>query len=90
MASDFADDIHAHETWQPRPLQPSILAEWTGGVLPAGFRFGPSARVETRRGPRATGLVVTLLGLEPEPRYLVELASGERVETRQWILQEAD
>lgn len=91
IAADFADDVHAHRTWKPRRLGPAIVARWVAGELPADVRFGMNAAVEVRSRPPypAKGKVISLLGLEPEPRYLVELASGDEIEARQVNLQEA-
>jgi len=91
VASDFADDPSAHHTWQPRRLMPEIVDHWMAGDLPAGVKFALNDPVEIRFGSRrgATGAVISLIGLEPEPRYLVELASGEDVEERQFSLQAA-
>jgi hypothetical protein len=90
VASEFADDIHAHEEWQPRRLESQSVERWMTGDFPEGVKFGPRAPVEIRHGVRrGTGSVVGLVGLEPEPRYLVELSSGERVEVRQFSLQDA-
>jgi hypothetical protein len=90
VASEFARDIYAHEKWRPRRLQSETVKRWMAGDLPEGVKFGPGAPVEIRfRAPRGAGSVVGLAGLEPEPRYLVELPSGDRIEVRQFCLQDA-
>lgn len=91
VAAAFADDLHAHRTWKPRRLEPAIVERWMAGEFPADVKFGLNAAVEVRLRPPygAKGAVIALLGLEPEPRYLVELASGDEIEARQSNLQEA-
>jgi hypothetical protein len=89
MASDFADDVRAHETWRPRRLDPATLERWRLGDLPPGVKFGPGIDVEIRfglnRGKR--GLIVVLLGLEPLPRYLIRLPTGDSLEEGEYSLQ---
>ena len=89
VASDFADDPDAHKTWQPRRLAPDTVDRWMAGDLPTGVRFALNEPVEIRFGARrgTKGCVISLVGLEPEPRYLVELGSGENMEVRQFSLQ---
>lgn len=91
MASDFGRSIHAHETWRPRRLDRATLARWKANELPEGVTFALSAPVEIRFGQRrgAKGAVAGLVGLEPQPRYLVALPSGETVEVGQYSLQSA-
>ena len=90
VASGFADDIHAHEKWQPRRLESETLNRWMDGELPAGVKFALNAPVDTRFGrSRGMGCVVGLVGLEPEPRYIVELSSGDSIEIGQFSLQDA-
>ncbi len=92
VASDFAHDVRAHERWQPRRLEPAIVDSWIAGDLLAGVKFGRNAPVKIRFGPSrdAEGKVISLTGLEPEPRFLIELASGEDVEELQCVLEPAD
>jgi hypothetical protein len=45
VASDFADDVHAHRTWQPRRFEPVIAERWMAGELPPGVKFGLNASV---------------------------------------------
>jgi hypothetical protein len=91
MASDFGHSIHAHETWRPRRLDQETIDGWMTNDLPEGVTFGVEAAVEIRFGQRrgTKGTVIGLLGLEPQPRYLVELPSGETVEVGQYSLQKA-
>jgi hypothetical protein len=89
VASDLADDIHAHRRWQPRRLRSETVERWKAGDLRDDVDFGLDARVEVRFGldRGTTGRVLELVGLEPEARYLLELDSGERVERSQRSLQ---
>jgi hypothetical protein len=82
VQADFAHDIHAHETWQPRRFDSDVDSRWRAGQLPAGVEFRAGDSVELLRGlqPRQTGVVTALLGLEPEPRYRVELGPGTESE----------
>jgi hypothetical protein len=91
VAADFADDVHAHETWQPRRFDSKVDDEWMAGRLPDGVEFGLGHAIEVLSGlPRGqTGAVIALLGLEPEPRYLVELGSGKESEELQRMLKGA-
>src|SRR2546426_6208286 len=91
VASDFAHDVHSHQRWQPRRLEPAMVESWMAGDLPAGVNFGQNAPVKIRFGPRqgAKGTVISLVGLEPEPRFLIELASGEDGEELQCVLERA-
>jgi hypothetical protein len=91
MASDFGRSLAAHETWRPRRLDRETIDRWKANNLPEGAKFGLRTPVEIRFGQRrgTKGAVVGLLGLEPQPRYLVELPSGETVEVSQYFLQSA-
>jgi hypothetical protein len=91
IAADFADDPRAHETWQPRRLRLETVERWMAGELPAGVKFALDDPVEIRSGVRrgATGSVISLCGLEPEPSYLLQLADAEVVEVHQSALQTA-
>jgi hypothetical protein len=79
VAAGFGD-LHAHEQWQPRVLLPKMVDLWTEGVQPDGvdFRRGDRVRI-TGPGQGGIGAIVSLLALEPEPRYVVELSSGSNV-----------
>jgi hypothetical protein len=91
VAAAFADDVNAHRTWRPRRLERATVERWMAGDFPADVKFGLNAAVEIRFRPphRAKGAVVSLVGLEPEPRYLVALVSGDEIEVRQFNLQDA-
>lgn len=60
--------------------------------LPAGVAFVLDDAVDVLAGPRrgAKGAIVSLRGLEPEPRYLVKLDSGEAIEAFQRVLRRRD
>lgn len=65
---------------------------WMAGTMPDGVSFAQGAAVEVVAGPHAGegGAVLLLLALEPEPRYLVRLASrGRDVRVRQSELRHA-
>jgi len=91
VAADFADDIHAHETWQPRRFDSNVDDQWMAGHLPEGVEFGLGDSVEVVSGLQRgqAGAVIALLGLEPEPRYLVEFGSGKESEEFQRMLKGA-
>ncbi len=91
VAADFAEDVHAHETWQPRRFDATVDAAWMAGHLPDGVAFALGAGVEVVAGMQRgqAGAVIALLGLEPEPRYLVELGSGNESEEFQRVLKGA-
>jgi hypothetical protein len=87
VAADFADDLHAHERWLPRRLDTQIIDIWRSGVLPQGVSFRLNETVRLVSGPiLGLGAVISLVALEPQPRYAVELASGRDVEAWQrWL-----
>jgi hypothetical protein len=82
----FADDIHAHQKWTPRPLDAATSDAWKKRLLPEGVEFGPNDVVVwpgEQGGPH--GNVMALVRLEPEPRYLVRWSTGR--ETEMWQRQ---
>jgi hypothetical protein len=87
-AAEFAEDIHAHESWEPRRLEEGLVERWLQGDRSTGMEFSLGDTVEVLggldRGKRGT--VVNLLGLEPEQIYVVDLGSGRRTEYYQRIL----
>ncbi|HXK17899.1 MAG TPA: hypothetical protein VNG33_08855 [Polyangiaceae bacterium] len=88
VAAGFADDVNAHQKWQPRPLSPETLNLWIQGQRPTGVDFLLDDPVQiTASSPDAgAGAIVSLLALEPEPQYLVELGPGLEVEVYQrWL-----
>jgi hypothetical protein len=88
VAADFAEDVHAHETWQPRRFDSNVVDAWMAGQLPDGVELGLGQSVEVLAGVHRgrSGSVIALLGLEPEPRYLVDLGSGKECEEFQRML----
>ena len=91
VAAEFAEDVHAHQTWQPRRFDSNVAVAWMAGQLPDGVKFGLGERVDVLSGMQRgqSGAVIALLGLEPEPRYLVELGSGRECEEFQQMLEGA-
>jgi hypothetical protein len=91
VAADFAVSADAHERWHPRPFDAAVVRQWRSGALPPGVAFGPAEHVRVLAGRRqgTMGSVQALLGLEPEPRYLVALGPGERIEAEQRMLARA-
>jgi len=92
MCAGFGDDAQAHERWKPRPLDETLLDGWVRGIRPEGVAFLPKARVRVTGGAGRGkhGAVMSLLALEPEPRYLVGLPQDGRVEALQaWLQPEA-
>ena len=61
---------------------------WLAGETIEGVAFGHHARVQVVEGTRAgaRGIVLLLMAVEPEPRYLVQLESGEQVPFRESAL----
>ena len=78
VVADFADDLTAHASWQPRAFDAEMLNQWFSEASLPGVAFSPNQPVIVRKGTNETetGSVISLEALEPEPRYLVELASG--------------
>ena len=56
------------------------FAEWAAGHRPPGIGFGPGDAVEAIAGPQHArrGVIVLLVGIVPEPRYLVAFDPGDR------------
>ena len=62
-----------------------------GEILPGVmFSLNQPVDVETGLGSQKGGSVISLLSLEPEPKYLVELGSGTDIEVFQRLLRAAD
>jgi len=84
----FADDVSAHRQWQPRPLSLDDAKRWKEGARPTGVQFGHRDAVQITSPVLngGVGAIASLLALEPEPRYLVELDSGADAEVYQrWL-----
>jgi hypothetical protein len=92
VAADFADDPEAHLQWQPRRFDAGISARWIAGEnLPGvAFSLNQAVKVEVGSSSHKFGSVIQLRGLEPEPKYLVELDSAESIELFQRLLRMAD
>jgi len=88
VAAGFGDDLRAHVRWLPRRLDAGTLELWMAGTLPQGVGLRLNDAVKFRRGlAEGNGTVISLLALEPEPRYLVELDSGRDIEAFQSLLR---
>ncbi len=89
IAADFALRVDAHERWHPIRFDAAVVARWKAGDLRQGVAFDLNHRVRVIAGRRSgkRGSVISLLGMEPEPRYRVELSSGEAVEAYQRMLE---
>jgi hypothetical protein len=89
VAAGFADDVHAHEQWTVRKVTPEVVERWTTGSEIPGVSFRPNDPVEVYGGDHPSGIpgrVVSLVDFEPEPQYMVELASGRQIRTSQsWL-----
>jgi hypothetical protein len=88
VAADFADDVNAHEEWQPRPLSLEKVNLWKEGHSPTGvdFLLGDSVQITSPLSNGGVGEIASLLALEPEPRYLIELGLGAEIEVYQrWL-----
>lgn len=85
VAAGFADDIQAHARWVPRRFDADVVDRWMGGESLPGVAYSPDQPIFVRSAskPQPAGTVVELMGLEPEPRYLVKLGSGPDVEVFQ-------
>jgi hypothetical protein len=89
VSADFALRVDAHEKWHPARFDAAVVARWIAGDLPHGVEFErhhPVRVVEGRRSGKR-GAVIALLGLEPEPRYRVELSSGQALDAFQRMLR---
>jgi hypothetical protein len=91
VAAGFADDPHAHRAWLPRRFDSELVGRWMAGNVPYGVKFELNHSVEIVTGnyKGKAGAVISLIGVEPEPRYLVELGSGEDIEEFQRALKDA-
>jgi hypothetical protein len=87
-AAEFGEDIHAHERWQPRRFDRGVVEQWLLGDKDADVEFLANDTVEVLSGLARgkKGKVVTLVSLEPEPRYLVDFGKGDSGEHYQRVL----
>jgi hypothetical protein len=92
VAAGFADDPQAHMQWAPRLLDSEAIDRWiAAGSLPGvTYSVNQSVFVQGTSEPQQAGAVISLEGLEPEPRYLVQLGSGNTVEVLQRHLATAE
>lgn len=92
VGAGFAEDIHAHSRWNPARFDTEVSDRWMAGENPTGVSFSLNQVVHLREFPGATGpgAVIGLIGLEPEPKYVVELGAGGDVEVFQRFLRSAD
>jgi hypothetical protein len=69
-------------------MEPHLSPGWYQGNLPSGVLHGLNDSVKVLRGPLsgARGAVISLIAVHPEPRYLIELDSGDDVELEQSVL----
>jgi hypothetical protein len=91
VAAEFADDTRAHLQWVPRWFGADVVNRWlVGESLPdVTYTLNQPVCLRTTSEPQ-TGSVINLVGLEPEPKYLVELGSGKDVEVFQRHLAAAE
>ena len=61
---------------------------WLAGEAIDGVAYAQHTLVQVVEGSRAgaRGIVLLLMSIEPEPRYLVQLESGEQVPIRETAL----
>ena len=92
VAAGFADDPMAHTRWRPRPFNADVINHWLAGSSLPGVAFSQNDPVIVTFGSddQRPGSVISLEALEPEPRYLVELGSGEEHMAFQWQLVRID
>lgn len=92
VAAGFAEDLTAHARWEPRPLTPNGLSDWlAGGSLPGvAFSHNDQVLVTMKPGEVRAGSVIRLEALEPEPRYLVLLDTGQDCLAFQRNLEKVD
>lgn len=69
--------------------RPGLGDRWLAGEPLDGIRFGPRAAIEIATGSREgqRGHVALLLGVAPEPFYLVALDDGSELRIRQSALR---
>jgi hypothetical protein len=91
VAAGFAHDVRAHEAWHPQLLDPGRLESWRAGRQLSGIKFSFHDRVELLSHPlRGTnGSVVDLVAVEPSPRYLIALETGDTIEAYEVQLERA-
>jgi len=91
VAAGFGETSQAHTTWQPRRLDPAIVADWAAGSAVLGIAFALGESVEVTWGPAVgqVGTVVGIASLEPQARYLVSITPDTRDEVYESSLRRA-
>jgi|GEM_PF-1830644 len=83
MAAGFGD-LESYKDWKPRRVTPEILLRWQEGLHPSNVTFRLNENVHKlsfiQRRKIKSGVVLSLLHLEPEPCYMVRLESGQETE----------
>ncbi len=89
QAHAAVDDVEHFLGW--RTSRPDPLRDWYDGLGVDGVEHALNAPVAIMDGEHVggTGSVITILAFEPEPLYLVELATGEDVHVPQSALRPA-
>jgi hypothetical protein len=92
VSAGFERDPEAHLRWQPLRFDADLSRRWMAGENLPGVTFTLHQPVSIATGLSSlkSGSVIFLLGLEPEPKYLVELGSGEDIEVFQRSLRTAE
>jgi hypothetical protein len=92
VAADFASDPQAHLQWLPRRFDVDVANRWMAGEILDGVAYALNQPILVQLGfeQPQRGSVISLEGLEPEPRYLVELSSGRDAEMFQRHLTPAE
>ena len=97
VSAGFAEDVGAHKSWTPRRFEPGVVARWLRGERIEGVAFAAGSVVQVSCGPYRSnsafpgpaGKIVELTGLEPEPRFTVQLNDGGSVEVFQFAIRHA-
>ena len=97
VAAGFADQVQGYLQWAPRRFEVGIATRWLNGERIQGVTFGNLEKVQVSRGlyrdnqgfPGPAAFVVALVGLEPSPRYRVQLEDGETADVPEAALRAA-
>ena len=86
MAAGFGD-LESHKHWKPRRITPEIIHLWQQGLLLPDVAFELNEKVyklsSVQRRKIKSGVILSLLLLEPRPCYLVRFDSDHETETWQ-------
>ena len=89
VGARFGDDVNAHETWVPRLLTLDVVRSWESGHSLEGVEFRCQQSAQLYRGERLPGdpcVILSLLEIEPEPKYRVKCGTGETITVPQsWL-----